>query len=820
MKKYIVIGGGTGGASVAARLRHLDDHAQITIVERGNEVSLASCGLPYYVGGVIQEEQRLIITPFEQFKEWMNIDVMLKTQAVGIDGDKKQVRLRNIETSGEQTLEYDALVVSVGKAKTLPKIEGLAHDGVFTLHSLSDAVKIQEYITNAQPKKAAVIGNGFLALEIAENLHTQGMSVEIITAQERVLPDLDTEMNAIVCQQLAANNVIVQTKQKITEIQHTDDSSPLLLYGQANRTASADVTVVLCEHTADTAAFAQSGLRCSSDGRVIVGSDLRTNIADVYALGDAAVLEGSAEKTGFRGSTASAAVKQARVAADSIVRGTGRQWKEPLGTRIVSVFGITAAVTGDSEEAAKNKGKETAALLTYGSNHIGYYPESLPLVIKTVFHPTTGKLYGAQVVGFDGVDKRIDVLSEALRRESSVRDLADFEHAYAPPVSNILDPVNVAGIAAENVLDGLVTPIPCTAIAKAVEEGAFLIDVRTPEEFEIGSIPDAVNIPLDTIRARIDDIPRDKPVIIFCVVGVRGYLAARILTENGVNTVYNVSGGYKTWKAVHEMHRQQIQNKEATTAMSTKTNESAAEFSGKIITVDACGLQCPGPIMRLKQEIDSAPDGARVVLKASDPGFARDAQAWANMTGNQLISLDQTGAITEAVIQKGGGQKPLNTGGSLDGATVIVFSDDLDKVLASFVLANGAAAAGKNPTMFFTFWGLSVLKRKRKPPVRKDFMGRMFSMMLPGNVDKLALSKMNFGGAGAKMMKGRMTAKQVDQLETMMAQARQAGIRFVACQMSMDIMGVSKEELIDGVEIGGVATYMEAAANSNINLFI
>jgi len=248
--------------------------------------------------------------------------------------------------------------------------------------------------------------------------------------------------------------------------------------------------------------------------------------------------------------------------------------------------------------------------------------------------------------------------------------------------------------------------------------------------------------------------------------------------------------------------------------------EHLARASDVTVRVDACGLQCPGPIMRLKAESDRLPHGGRIILSASDPGFARDVRAWSNMTGNRLVSIEESGGIITAVVEKGTGTKPASAGGALDGATFVIFSDDLDKALASLVLANGAASAGKKPTMFFTFWGLSVIKRKRKPRVAKDFMGRMFSFMLPGHMGELSLSKMNFGGAGALMMKGRMKSKKVDQLETMMELALKAGVRLVACQMSMDIMGVAREELIDGVEIGGVATYMEAASLSNVNLFI
>ncbi len=564
---------------------------------------------------------------------------------------------------------------------------------------------------------------------------------------------------------------------------------------------------------------------------------METSKNGIYALGDAVAVYNGLLKKAVSIPLAGPANKQARVVAENIVNGNKKTWKPAIGTSIAKVFNITAASTGLPEKALKAASIPVKTMITHGSSHAGYYPGALPLTVKTIFDSATGELYGAQVVGFDGVDKRIDILAEAVRRHASVVDLAEFEHAYAPPFSSAKDPVNIAGMAAENVLRGFTEPVGWEAIQQADAQKTFFLDVRTKEEFALGSMPNAKNIPLDSLRANLSAIPKDKTVYVFCGVGLRGYLAERIMRQNGWSDVHNLMGGFKTWELATEkqdnrgIYHPNLGNTPHTAA-SAVLKETFTEGSGmpenltpksqQIIRIDACGLQCPGPIMQLKKAMDGIDAGASVVISASDPGFARDVQAWSSLTKNELVSLDAASGIYTATIRKKlavpqDANALSNTGNS---ATLVVFSDDLDKALASFVLANGAASAGKKTTMFFTFWGLSVLKKRKKPRIKKDLMGRMFSWMLPGYVNELSLSKMNMGGLGSWMMQLRMKKKRVDSIELMREQALQNGIRMVACQMSMDVMGVSRDELIDGVEIGGVATYMEAASLSNINLFV
>lgn len=845
MPKYIIIGGVAGGASTAARLRRLDENADIVLVERGDYISYANCGLPYYAGGVIGDRERLFVMTPDKFKAWLNVDVRTGTEAKALDTAAKTVTLVDVRTGARRVESYDALVLSPGAEPIRPPIPGIESEGIYTLRSVPDVDAIKKRVDERRPERAVVIGGGFIGLEMAENLHERGVFVTVVEAQDQVMNVLDPEMAAMVHAQLKAKNVELYLGDGVASFERRGSRTVVRL--ASGTELPADIVILSIGVRPDTGIAREAGLALAPNGAIIVDERMRTSAPGVYALGDAAAFMHPVLGKPLGVPLAGPANKQARVVASAIVAsapggdapgdGEGRAWKGAIGTSIAKVFDIVAASTGLAEKTLRAAGIPVMSVVTHGSSHAGYYPGALPLTVKTVFDPASGRLYGAQVVGWDGVDKRIDVLAEAVRRGASVVELAEFEHAYAPPFSSAKDPVNIAGMAAENALAGLSRPVPWSGVQAMIDAGAFLLDVRTPEEFQLGSLPGAVNIPNDSLRERLAEVPRDRPVLAFCGVGLRGYLAERILRQRGWTDVGNLSGGYKTWELATErqsntgVYRPGMAGLQAgagpsaqalteTYAEGSGMPEHARKVSDAVVRVDACGLQCPGPIMRLKAESDRLPQGGRVIISASDPGFARDAKAWAGMTGNRLVSMAESGGVITAVVEKGSGAKAPAAGATLDGATFIVFSDDLDKALASLVLANGAASAGKKPTMFFTFWGLSVLKRRDKPSVAKDLMGRMFSWMLPSHMGALSLSKMNFGGAGALMMKGRMKAKRVDQLEEMMAQAVKAGVRLVACQMSMDIMGVAREELIDGVEIGGVATYMEAASGSNVNLFI
>ena len=827
MPRYLIVGGVAGGASTAARLRRLDENAEIILFERGAHISYANCGLPYYAGDVITERERLLVMTPDSFRAWLNVDVRVRTEAVGLDRERKVLRVRNVDSGVETEERYDALVLSPGAEPIRPPLPGMDLPGIYTLRSVPDADRIKAFVSEHRPRHAVVVGGGFIGIEMAENLRHRGVAVTVVEALDQVMNVLDSEMVAPLHRHLRDRGVELALGTSVKSFS-AGEGGRLQVSLSSGQALACDLVLMCVGVRPDTGFLKGSGIELARTGAIVVDGGMRTSDPHVYALGDAVEVASPLLGRGVTVPLAGPALKQARVVASNVAGTEARTYGGPIGTSIVKVFDLVAATTGVTEKTLRQAGRAYRTLVTHGYSHAGYYPGAMPITIKTVFDPETGRLLGAQVVGYEGVDKRIDLLAECVRRGASVVELADIEHAYAPPYSSARDPVNIAGMAAENVLRGLSTPLAWNEVQGAVAGGACLVDVRTAEEFSLGTIPGSINVPHDQVRERLSEIPRDRAVVVFCSVGLRGYLVERILRQRGWSDVRNLSGGYKTWEMSMENQAGPTHaslpdaGKAGGPASTAQTPGVLATPSGvgAVIRVDACGLQCPGPIMRLKKEMDQAQPGSRLVVSATDPGFKADVASWTRVTGNLLVGVEEAGGVITATLEKsvpGGAAPPA---AALNDATFIVFSDDLDRALASFVLANGAVASGKRTTMFFTFWGLSVLKRPQKPSVAKDFMGRMFGMMLPGHAGSLGLSKMNFGGAGGVMMKARMKARQVDSLETMMQNAIQAGVRIVACQMSMDIMGIAKEELVDGVEIGGVATYMEAASQANVNLFI
>ncbi len=828
MAKYVIVGGVAGGAGTAARLRRLDEKAEIVMFERGEYISYANCGLPYYAGGVIAERSRLFVMTPEKFKESLNVDVRVLHEVTAINRGEKTVHVKDLKSGLERDEYYDYLVLSPGAAPMRPPIPGIDDPAIMTLRSVSDIDTIKAKIDDAQTKRAVVVGGGFIGLEMAENLKERGLSVTVVEAMDQVMNVIDYDMAAIVQQHMREKGVRIRVKDGVSAFERRGSS--LFVKLSSGESVETDIVILSIGVRPDTKLVKDAGLETAQNGAIKVDEYFRTADPAIFALGDAIEYKSPLLGIGLTVPLAGPANKQARIVADNIVKGAKRTYEGTIATSIAKIFDLTVASTGLTEKNLQRANLPFAQLVTHAGSHAGYYPKALQLTVKILYHPETGKLWGGQAVGFDGVDKRVDVLAAYVKMGGTVHDLANFEQAYAPPFSSAKDPLNMLGFIAENVLDGLSKTVTWRDVAELKAKGAFQLDVRSREEFALGSMGGAVNIPHTELRNRFAEVPKDRTVLVNCAIGLRGYLAERMLRQNGYTDVVNLTGGYKTWKAATS--ELELLESGGEGAHLYDKNIDVVEEDGspvkprdKVFEIDACGLQCPGPIMRLKLEMDKLEPGDQIKMSATDPGFARDVKSWCNLTGNNLVSFATVNGIIEAVIEKGsqpqagqGGAPAMTVSGNA--ATMIVFSNDLDRALASFVLANGAAASGKEVTMFFTFWGLSVLRKPKAGKVKKDFMGKMFGAMLPKGMGKLALSSMNFGGIGAAMMKSRMKAKNVDQVEMMFAQARRAGVRLVACQMSMDIMGIAAEELMDGVEIGGVATYMEAASKGNVNLFI
>lgn len=824
--KVLIVGGVAGGASAAARLRRNDEHAQIVMFERGEFISFANCGLPYYIGGVINEESKLTLQTPESFRARFNVDVRTGQEVVSIDRAAKTVAVRRADGSS-YTESYDKLLLSPGAAPVRPKLPGFDHPRVFTLRNIPDTLAIRDFCEQRKPRRAVVIGGGYIGLEMAENLHRRGLSVTIVELASHIVPPVDADTAAQLQNHLRAKGVALRLNTGVSAIEERDG---VLLFRLSDSTfLSADFAVLSAGVSPEAKLAKEAGLATGVRGAVAVDEALKTSDDAIYAVGDAVEVRDFAGGFPTFIPLASPANKQGRIAADNICGGHER-YEGTQGSSVMKVFDLTLAATGLSEAALQAHGIPYRKSYTYSPSHASYYPGGLPMSLKLLFSKE-GKILGAQAVGYDGVDKRIDVIAAVLRLHGTVKDLTELELCYAPPFSSAKDPVNMAGYTAENILEGRVAPFYPEDLAGIDREKAVLLDVRTAEEFAQGSIPGAVNIPLDSLRGELQNLPHDRPLCVFCQIGLRGYVAARILTQNGFSQVRNLSGGYRLWR---ELETDRMGGSEAdgsgaggSPAVETETQRpvekpKAPAESGPEIEVDACGLSCPGPILEVHKALAQARPGSVLTVKATDPAFPGDMKAFCRRTGDELLRSDFDGKSFRVTVKKAA--EAAETGGpqaaNSHGKSIIVFSGDLDKAIASFIIANGAAAMGREVSMFFTFWGLNILRKPEKIHVAKDALGAMFGRMMPRGSKKLGLSRMNMGGMGAKMIRSVMKGKNIASLEELMQEAIRNGVKITACSMSMDVMGIKREELIDGIEVGGVATFLASAEESDASLFI
>ena len=814
--KIIIIGGVAGGATTAARIRRADESAEIILFEKGKYISYANCGLPYYIGGVIQEREKLFVQTPEAFSNRFHIDVRTESEVIAINREKKNVTVRAINGSTYEE-SYDKLLLSTGASPVRPPLRGIDLNGIFTLRNVADTDKIKSYIQTHNPQKAVVVGAGFIGLEMAENLHAQGVEVSIVEMGNQVMAPIDFSMAALVHQHLMDKGVNLYLEQAVDSFEQ--EGKRLKVKFKNGHSILADIVILSIGVRPETSLAKAAQLTIGPAGGIAVNDYLQTSDSSIYAIGDAIEYRHPITGEPWLNYLAGPANRQGRIVADNIL-GSQIPYEGAIGTSIAKVFDMTVASTGLPAKRLRLEKIDYVSSTIHPSSHAGYYPNALPMSIKITFDKQTGRLYGAQIVGYDGIDKRIDEFALVIKHNGTIYDLLSIEQAYAPPFSSAKDPVALAGYVAENILSGKVSLCYWRDLKDSKPESTILLDIRTQDEYALGSLPGAINIPLDELRERMNELPKDKAIITFCAVGLRGYLAYRILVQHGFTNVKNLSGGLKTYKAavapivLHEDQKEDNAERETSHAESTPS-------SSRTIRIDACGLQCPGPILKMKKTMDQLTPGERVEISSTDPGFPRDAAAWCKTTGNQLISKESSAGKSVVVIEKKDPKAcQAVTSCENKGKTFIMFSDDLDKALATFVLANGAAATGQKVTIFFTFWGLNVIKKSDKPRVAKNIYGKMFEMMLPSCSKKLKLSKMNMGGIGSRMMRHIMKKNQIHSLEELRQQALENGVEFIACQMSMDVMGIKKEELLEEVTIGGVATYMERADNANVNLFI
>ena len=815
--KMVVVGGVAAGASAAARARRLDESAEIVVLEKGHHVSFANCGLPYHIGGAIAERESLLLQTPQSLKASLNLDVRVGHEVVGVDREARCVRVRELDGGREYSEAYDALVLCPGATPIRPPLPGIDHPRVFVLRNVDDMDRIKA-VVDGGARKAVVIGAGYIGVEMAESLRDRGLEVEIVERLDQIMPPLDREMARDLENHLKLHGVGLHLSASAAAFR--DDAGRVRVELTDTTTLLADVVIMSVGVRPDTALARQAGLELGTRGGIKVDTHLRTSDPRIYAAGDAVEVVDTVTGEPALMPLAGPANRQGRVVAENIC-GRETTYGSTQGTAIVKVFDMTGGGTGASEKTLRRLNTPFLKVYLHPSGHAGYYPGTAPMHMKVLFAPDTARLLGAQVVGFDGVDKRLDVLATAIRAGLGVRDLQHLELAYAPPYGSAKDPVNMAGFVGTNLLQGDVAFWYAEDFPNRTADGT-IIDVRGPQEYETWHIPGALNVPLGKLRHALERIPRDKPVYVYCKVGFRSYLAYRILRQRGYERVFTLAGGSMTFCSTHDAS---ITARPETPILSYAEEKMAAKPapSGTVVEVDCSGLQCPGPLRRLKEEMDRLAAGDELKMRASDPGFAADAQAWCTRNGHAVLGVAAQGTLTLVHMRKGAPAAvvaPAAAAGRKDKKTFVVFSGDLDKVLAAFVIANGAVSMGSEVTLFFTFWGLNALRKEAPQAAGKGVLDRMFGWMMPKGPGRLALSNMHMMGMGTALMKHVMKQKHVDSLPDLIAMAQKSGVRLVGCTMSMDVMGLKREELIDGVELGGVAAFLGDADASNMTLFI
>ncbi|MBW6409935.1 CoA-disulfide reductase [Clostridium weizhouense] len=823
-KKVIIVGGVAGGASTAARLRRLDEKLEIIMVEKGEYISFANCGLPYYIGETINDRDQLIVQTVEEMSKKFNLDIRNLSEVIKINKENKKVTIKNHKTQEIYEENYDVLVLSPGANPIKPPIPGINDsNNLFTLRNMNDMDKIKDYIDNSKPKHATIIGGGFIGIEMAENLHDIGIDVTLIEASDQVMGPIDIEMASIIHQHLIDKNVELILKDAVTSFENNGIKIKL----KSGKEVETDIIILSIGVKPETLIAKEANIQLNDREAIIVNKYMQTSDPNIYALGDAVQVIDFVNKKPTLIPLAWPANRQGRIVADNIC-GKNIEYKGTLGSSVAKVFDYTVASTGNNEKVLKTLGIDFKAIHIHPGSHAGYYPGAFPIAIKMLFDAKDGKIFGAQAVGMDGVEKRIDIIATAIKAGLTVFDLQDVEACYAPPYNSAKDPVNMLGYYASNIIEGNVKTIQWHEIDKLNKKESIILDVREDFELVTGTLDNSMHISLKSLRDRLSEIPKEKDIYVTCQVGLRGYVACRILEQNGIKCT-NIDGGIKTYlyvkraeESISNQYKKIKEVKDEVAAM--KLEDLDITEINAHVTLNACGLQCPGPIKRVFEEVNKMNEGEVLEVKASDPGFSKDIKSWCDNTGNALLKseFDTKGKAFVAYIKKGVNEenKTLKVSSDKNGATLVVFSGDLDKAIASFIIATGAASMGKKVTMFFTFWGLNVLKKKNKPRVSKDSMEKMFDFMLPGHPGKLPLSQMNMMGMGPAMIKQIMKKHNVDDLETLIINAIKMGVNVVACSMSMDLMGIKKEEFIDGVELGGVASYLGATEDSGLNLFI
>ncbi|MFX0056927.1 MAG: CoA-disulfide reductase [Candidatus Hodarchaeota archaeon] len=652
MKKVIVVGGVAGGATAAARLRRLSEDFEIIILEKGPYVSFANCGLPYYVGSVIKDREKLELMTPEKFFNRFNIDVRVNHEAISINKEKKEIIIKSLDQNRTYNLDYDYILLSPGASPIIPPFKGLEQVPTFTLRTIPDSVKIKDFVERNNVEHATIIGGGYIGLEMAENLRERGVKVKIVEMLDQVLAPLDKEIAQFVHQELILNGVCLQLGDAVDSFECDADKCNYVI-SRSGKRVKTDMIILSIGVKPESNLAKETGLKIGPKGHIIVNNKMLTSDPSIYAVGDAVQVKQFQILEPIAIPLAGPANKQGRIAADNIA-GRDSKYKGILGTSVLKVFDLTVAFVGLNEKQLKNSDIKYEKIYIHPNNHAGYYPGAIPITLKILFETPSGKILGAQAVGGPGTEKRIDIISTVIKFGGTVFDLEELELTYAPPYGSAKDPINMAGYVASNVIKGDHPIWHWEDIEYIQDNNSFLLDVRTPEEFKVGSIENAVNINDLELRDRLDEIPKDKDIYVFCEVGFRGYLTTRLLMHKGFNSVKNLSGGYKLFKTAQATTEEIAEACGASEEIMEEMIESKTIESAEYNVVDASGLSCPGPLNALIKGLEVLPKEKKLKIYATDPGFKASVEAYAQLTeGVELLNLSKQEGKLVAVLEKG-----------------------------------------------------------------------------------------------------------------------------------------------------------------------
>ncbi|MFX1365631.1 MAG: FAD-dependent oxidoreductase [Promethearchaeota archaeon] len=655
MKRVIIVGGVAGGASAAARLRRLREEFEIIMLDRGPYVSFANCGLPYYVGNIIKDRESLELVTPERFLERFNIDVRVNNEVLVIDRKKNQVKVKDLIKLNEYVLDYDYLILATGSKPIVPQFEGLNKVPYYTVWTIPDAIKIREYVDQYDIKNAVIVGGGFIGLEMAENLVEKGVKVKIVEMLDQVMPPIDKEIAQFIHQELILNGVCLVLEDPVDSFGRTDQNNSFVKT-KSGRVIETDLVILSIGIRPESKLGKDAGLEITEKGYIIVNNKMQTSDSNIYAVGDIVQVKHLQTKQPISIALAGPANKQGRIAADNIA-GRDSEYKGVLGASVVKIFDVTVASVGLTEKQLKNLNIDYNKIYIHPNNHAGYYPGAIPITLKLIFEVPNGKILGAQAVGGPGTEKRIDVISAVIQFNGTVFDLEELELTYAPPYGSAKDPVNMAGFVAANYLREDMPIWHWHDYSQISNNGSILLDVRTEEEFSARNIEGSINIQIEELRNRLDEISKDKPIYVYCEVGYRSYLALRILLQSGFKKVYELTGGFKIYEMANA-------TTEEIMAACGGSENAIEEFvyqksieSEDYIEIDASGLSCPGPLNALIKGLESLPENKKLKIFATDPGFKSSVEAYSKLNENiELLYLGKERGKLVATLKR---VKPL-----------------------------------------------------------------------------------------------------------------------------------------------------------------